>query len=126
MTKIQSTDFRSALYLDGMEKEPLGLESNYYYAELKNEWPKLYDLKSGSFYSSVLQTSDSIDYFLDFIDADAALAEFSVKNIGRRTMVISDDKINCIFEPTMTDLVIIEEGTSQTTALRTECENKRQ
>ena len=48
-----------------------------------------------------------IDFFLDFIDSAAAISEFSVQNIGRRTVSIVDDSINCIFEPDNPDIVII-------------------
>jgi len=67
------------LYLQGVQSEPLGTDSNYYYTELINEWPKLYNLKSknstinenivytGDFYKEVVKTPSDIDYFLDFI-----------------------------------------------------------
>jgi chromosome segregation ATPase len=37
MDKVKTTDWRSELYLQGAATEPLGLESNYYYAELSAE-----------------------------------------------------------------------------------------
>ena len=37
LLKIKTTDWRSELYLQGVIAEPLGIESNYYYEELKNE-----------------------------------------------------------------------------------------
>ena len=46
---ITATDFRTELYLDGVEKESLGLDSNYYFTELKNEWTKIYDIEKGEF-----------------------------------------------------------------------------
>jgi hypothetical protein len=67
LVKVQTTDWRSELYLEGAAAEPLGLESNYYYAELAAEWPKLYDLRknhyeqegeiiyTGGFYDEVLE-----------------------------------------------------------------------
>ena len=35
------------------------------------------------------------------------MGKYSVPNIGRRSMVVTDDKINCIFEQTVPDAVII-------------------
>jgi hypothetical protein len=32
------------LYLQGVAAEPYGVESNYYYTELANEWPKLFEI----------------------------------------------------------------------------------
>lgn len=117
----KATDWRTVLYLQGTLSEPYGTDSNYYYIELKNEWPKLYDLrprksdgteynkndslycgKSGtgqSFWQHLIEDPTQMDYYLDFIDTNAAISEFSVNNIGRRQKVLQDDDINCIFEP---------------------------
>jgi len=43
---IKTTDYRTELYMAGVASEPFGLNSNYYYIELKNEWPKLYDMRN--------------------------------------------------------------------------------
>ena len=43
---IKATDYRTELYMAGVASEPFGLDSNYYYTELKNEWPKLYDMRN--------------------------------------------------------------------------------
>lgn len=137
-TKVQTTDWRSELYLQGAQTEPLGTESNYYYTELLNEWPKLYNLTSknstingeivytGDFYEEVLKTPSDIDYYLDFIDSGAEISKFSIANIGRRSIVINDNDVNCVFEPDIPDFIIIETGTESTAADRAECEKKGQ
>ena len=139
LVKIQTTDWRSELYLQGAQAEALGLESNYYYTELVTEWPKLYDLQkssyidddgntvyTGGFRDEVLKNASDIDYFLDFIDTDSTIAEFSVSNIGRRTHVVNSNDINCIFEPEIPDLVLIKAGQDDTDEQRKECENRNQ
>ena len=136
--KIKATDWRTELYMAGVASQPHGLESNYYYVELNNQWPKIYDMKKnriqssqGDYYTgdffeqSIAQPSD-IDYFLDFIDSAAAISEFSVQNIGRRTASIVDDSINCVFEPDNPDIVIIQSGTPDTDRLRDECIARKQ
>lgn len=137
-TKVQTTDWRSELYLQGAQTEPLGTDSNYYYTELLNEWPKLYNLKSknstinkdviytGDFYEEILKTPSDIDYFLDFIDSNAEISKFSINNIGRRSIVINDNDVNCVFEPEIPDFILIETGTPQTKTDREECERKGQ
>lgn len=137
-TKVQATDWRSALYLQGVQSEPLGTDSNYYYTELINEWPKLYNLKSknstinenivytGDFYKEVLKTPSDIDYFLDFIDSGAEISKFSISNIGRRSQIITDSKVNCVFEPDIPDFILIEKGKEDTDTKREECEEKGQ
>ena len=43
--RVTTTDWRTQLYFQGVAAQPFGTESNYYYTELKNEWPKIYDIK---------------------------------------------------------------------------------
>ena len=138
MTKVQTTDWRSELYLAGTQAEPFGTESNYYYTELLNEWPKLYNMQKeiikidnedvyvGGFYDDLLKTPNNSGYFLDFIDSTAEIGKFSVSNIGRRTHVINDNDINCIFEPAIPDFILIELGKEDTDDKRLECVRKGQ
>ena len=124
-TEITTTDWRTELYLQGTIAEPLGRDSNYYYAELNAEWPKLYDVKAKKYYPEVKNIPSNIDYYLDFIDIGAKISELSVSNIGRRTIVVNDDNINCIFESDIPDFVIIETGDGAEEA-RNECKARDQ
>lgn len=139
MDKVQTTDWRSELYLQGAAAEPLGVSSNYYYPELAAEWPKIYDMKknhyldaqgniiyTGGFKDEILANPSNMDYFLDFIDSDAAISQFNVNAIGRRSIVESNDGFNCVFEPVIPDYVIIESGQEDTREKREECEKKGQ
>lgn len=136
--RIMTNDWRSELYLQGVAAEPLGIASNYYYIELMNEWPKLYNLKAeqhtdsegvyytGAFYQEVIDHPSDIDYFLDFIDSEAAISKFNVEAIGRRTIVENSDDFNCVFEPDIPNFVIIETGTEETEKKREECNRRNQ
>ena len=126
LENIITKDWRTELYLSGVTSEPYGSDSNYYYTELLNEWPKLYDVHSGAFYDNVLKTPSDIDYYLDFIDSSAAISEFSISNIGRRTKVINDDSINCVFEPDIPDLILLNVADENLADLRAECEERGQ
>ena len=123
---IKATDYRTELYMAGVASEPFGLDSNYYYTELKNEWPKLYDMRNQKFFEEVIDQPSDIDFFLDFIDTPTAISEFSVQNIGRRTTTLVDDSINCIFEPDSPDIVIIEAGSEDADSMQRECEARKQ
>lgn len=81
---------------------------------------------TGDFYEEVLKTPSDIDYYLDFIDSGAEISKFSIANIGRRSIVINDNDVNCVFEPDIPDFIIIETGTESTAADRAECEKKGQ
>ena len=126
ITTVTTKDYRQELYYEGINANPYGLDSNYYYTELKNEWPKLYNLKQGEFKEQVLQQPSGIDFFLDFIDTTDAIAEFSVENIGRRTTTLVDDSINCLFEPEIPNLVIIPINEDYTHDLSQECQRQNQ
>lgn len=124
--EITTTDWRSELYLQGVAAEPLGLKSNFYYTELANEWPKLYDLRSGTWREEYLDDPRSIDYFLDFIDESTTVGKFSVNNIGRRSIIENSDDFNCVFENEIPDFVLIEVDQDDTEAKRKECEDRAQ
>ena len=126
--KITTVDWRTQLFCQGLVANTLGTDSNYYFAELHNEWPKIYDIKNNCFYDWVINNPSQIDFYLDFIDSPASsLAELSVKNIGRRSKVLNQDKnVNCIFESWIPDLILIEKGTENTKKERDECELRGQ
>ena len=125
---ITTTDWRTELFLSGAVTSRFGNDSNYYYAELVNEWPKSYEIQDGKdkIKDEVKESPYELDYYLDFIDSDAAISEFSIENIGRRTKIINDDSINCLFEKEFPDLILIEAGQENTSALRQECIDKGQ
>ena len=115
---ITTTDWRTELYLSGAQAEGFSLDTNNYYAELNNEWPKMYDIENGEFYEEYEKDPSSLDYFLDFIDSSAAIGELSISNIGKRSKIVVDEDINCIFEREIPNLVMID--ASQDSAIVTE------
>ena len=125
--KLITTDWRTELYLQGVMAENSSVDSGFYYPELMTEWPKLYDVENGQFYDSASRNPAGIDYYLDFIDTFAKVGEFSVDNIGRRTTVLNDDSVNCIFESDVPDCILIETGKEEDMEkLKNECEKKGQ
>ena len=135
---VQATDWRSELYLSGAATEPLGLNSNYYYAELASEWPKLYDLQAdsyvsggrtiytGAFKEGILENPWDVDYWLDFIDSGSTVSQFNISNIGRRSVVKNSDDYNCVFEAEVPDIIIIEADQTDTPEKRAECDARGQ
>ncbi len=138
LVKVKTTDWRSELYLQGVQSEPFGSRSNYYYTELMNEWPKLYNMQAsteiingeevyiGDFYPEVVQSIEDIDFYLDFIDSGAEISKFNISNIGRRQKVIVDNDVNCVFEPDVPSYIIIKAGQENTQQLIDEAQNKGQ
>ena len=125
LEEIQTTDWRTQLYFQGLVANVLGTESNYYFAELYNEWPLIYDIRQHKFFDQVINNPTQINFFLDFIDAPAsAISELNVNNIGRRTKVFNEDKnVNCVFQAWIPDLILISSGWDSKTQskIRNEC-----
>ena len=136
--KVKTTDWRSELYLQGVQSEPFGTKSNYYYTELMNEWPKLYNMQAkteiinedivylGEFYPEVVQSIEDIDFYLDFIDSGAEISKFNISSIGRRQKVIVDNDVNCVFDPDVPDYILITAGQEDTQKLINEAQYKGQ
>ena len=133
LENITTADWRTELYFQGVVSQPYGTESNYYYAELLNEWPKIYDIRNKKFRQEFIKDPVSLDYFLDFIDTQSAAAEFSVENIGRRSDVLNEGtNVNCVFESYIPDVVLInkdisgENNETLPRELRRECQRRNQ
>jgi len=124
LTTLTSHDWRTTLYLQGSQSTKAGLPANDYYEELRNEWPKVYDVMEGD-YSIDIRNLNKLNFFLDFLDMNTNIAKFSISNIGKRSKVINDNKINCLFEQDIPDLFVIESGTPQTEYNRQECIQKK-
>ena len=104
------------------------IDISFYYEELNAMWPTIYDLEKQMFWAeeepeeSKHTALTQGDYFLDFIDpSTSGLGEFCVNNIGRRTQVVNNEQINCLFEPDFPDInfINIDEDTAED--LRNEC-----
>ena len=106
----QTTDWRNILYFQGLIDQQNGLTPGYYWAELCNEWPKIYDIENNDWYDGVLDSPSSLDWWLDIIDNDAELNKFSVDAIGRRSYAKTDSGCNCVFEPDIPDIVMVNVG----------------
>ena len=78
-----------------------------------NEWLKLYKINDNGIVEKsnrLEKEGETLDYYLDFIDSNSKIGQLSIDKIGKRTKVLVDDKINCIFEPKIPNVVILEAG----------------
>ena len=123
MSCFSSQDFRTELYLQGKIKESQGLTSNDYYTELSNEWAKLYSIRHKRFWPQVAKNPSAIDYFLDIIDTKKINQLYGVQNIGRRTKIIKNSKINCIFQPQCPDNLYINNADENKQILKKQAED---
>ena len=105
---IYTKDWREELYYQGLEATSTATDFPYYYTELIEEWPKIYDLKKQDFSDDFLEDPTACDFYLDIIDSSADVGIYSVPNIGRRSVAVSEDGINCVFEQEVPDIVFID------------------
>lgn len=95
------------LYEYGKNAEANATDPGYYYRELANEIPKLYDFEKNKWKDI---DSSVMDFYLDFIDSNSELGKFSVNTIGRRSKVVVDDAVSVLYRPDVPDYVILEKG----------------
>ena len=77
-----NTNWRNVLYFRGLIASYTGTDTGYYWAELCNEWPKVYNIEQDTWYDDVITKPTDLDWWLDIIDNNSILNAFSVKNIG--------------------------------------------
>lgn len=124
--RIVTTDWRTELYMQAIQNEPFGLKDHDYAAELEAEWPKIYDLVNQKIFDKYKERPEELDYWIDLIDMDTNIAKIGVPTIGRRSQAKQNDKVNCIFEPLIPDIVFIETGQPDTEQRRNECIDRGQ
>lgn len=110
------TDWRTFLYLYGIEANANGTDPGPYFQDIYSFWPNEYDLRrdkqcffgqeeDGSIHFKSLAQGN---FYFDIIDASSSsLGEYSVQNIGRRMDVYHEDSINCLFRPEIPNVVFL-------------------
>lgn len=131
-------DWRTELYLKGMQAlANNSIDRGYYFEELRAFWPQIYDLKNQQFWGEAEDSSIQArvltdgNYYLDFIDSAGSLGKYSVSNIGRRTNVVVNEDVNCLFEPEVPNIVFLnldlnDSDPDKLAELRDECQNSGQ
>ena len=52
---------------------------------------------------------EDYNYYLDFIDSSAKIGELSIENIGRRTDAINNTSLNCMIDPDIPTIYLLED-----------------
>lgn len=111
------TDWRVVTFIGDLRTDGNSASSRFQ-AEMKHEFPKVYDMKNNCYKNDY--DGASLDYWLDMIDSNGAIAELNVSNIGLRSKAVTDDSINCLFEPSIPDVIYIKTGEANTAELSAE------
>ena len=112
---IPCTEWREELYRRAMNAQVTNsVYDNYYDSELIAEWRKLYDPMNENWNSydhwnpDVFNNPENINYWLDFIDTGSAMGRYSIGEIGRRTIVESNDSYTSIYNKEAPDIIFID------------------
>lgn len=105
-------DWRTELFMQSIENTNVVFADNPYAAELKSEFLKICSrtnfedalIKGGWESAWPLSYSSNIEnyeYWLDFIDpsSNPMAASLDIAKIGRRTKIVTDSNISCLFNP---------------------------
>ena len=107
LASYSTGNWRNFLYWNDFDAAEKGIETSYYWAEMYNEWPKLYDVEEDEWYATTFDSPTALDWWLDLIDDNPLLNKYSVSSIGRRTYSTTDSDCNCVFEPDIPTIILI-------------------
>ena len=112
---IPCTEWREELYRRAMNAQVTNsVYDNYYDSELIAEWRRLYDPMNENWNSydhwnpDVFNNPENINYWLDFIDTGSVMGRYSIGEIGRRTIVESNDSYTSIYNKEAPDIIFID------------------
>lgn len=112
---IPCAEWREELYRRAMNAQVTNsVYDNYYDSELIAEWRRLYDPMNENWNSynhwnpDVFNNPENINYWLDFIDTGSAMGRYSIGEIGRRTIVESNDSYTSIYNKEAPDIIFID------------------
>lgn len=108
-------DWREELYRKAKEANMQGLvNTTPYDMELLAFWRQIYDPNNKEFRSDgwnpiVYNDPKKLNFWLDFIDDNAAIGKYSVNMIGRRTKVINNNNIKIIYSKEVPDIMFLND-----------------
>ena len=108
-------EWREELYRKALESAlDATAAASHYDEELLAEWRNLYNPTTenysiyGYWNPDVYENPGVLNYWLDFIDSNSVLGEYSVNKIGRRTKVVKNDSIKTIYNTDVPDIIFFQ------------------
>ena len=62
--------------------------------------------------SDVFNAPNKLDFWLDFIDEEAGIGEYSIGRIGRRTIVQTSSDLRSVYNKEVPDVIFVDSGRS--------------
>lgn len=115
LISVPCREWREELYRQAMNAQITnGVYDNYYDSELIAEWRGLFDPMKESWEEydgwnpDIFNNPGVLNYWLDFIDTGSEMGKYSINQIGRRTIVVSNADITSIYTLEVPDIIFIE------------------
>ena len=128
MFLYQPNDWRVELYMQGLQKQALGLRPSLDEQEVLDFLPIIYDFKKQQYKEHILNNPNELIYFIDYLEPSKDLHDYSVDIIGRRTYSYQQDKINKIYNRDIPNYIIINGGgtTAEINTIQDKCKKAGQ
>lgn len=131
-------EWREELYRMALKAHGTADEGTYYDAELRAEWREIFDPNNDIFFSNwreqfggtprwtgytreIVTDPSSIRYWIDIIESNTHLGQYSVNRIGRRSVVEDNSQIHEVLTRQTPGILFIDGGMSRedlTTAMQ--------
>lgn len=114
------TEWREEMFRQATAADFLGDTYSAYDAELLAYWRDIYDTMNEDWEATdgwnpdVYDNPSALVYWLDFIDDNAAVNQFSVNTIGRRTQVENNQKVQALFYKDLPDIIFLTNPDEET------------
>lgn len=117
-------EWREEIYRNALENSLTNSTEDYYDQEMLAEWRSIFDPINKDFEREWMEyfpkepwigwnpqvfiNPNSLKFWLDFIDNQKILDQFSVDNIGRRTEVIENNNIKSVYNSEIQDVIFLK------------------
>ena len=101
-------DWRAELYMQGLVKQSLHQRPDVYEQEILDLFDGIYNMKEKKF-KDVASAPNSLNYFIDYIEPVTDIMDFTVDEIGRKTLSAQHDKVIKLFTTEVPNVIILNE-----------------
>ena len=114
-------DWRAELYLQGLTKQSLHQRPDVYEQELLDLFDSIYNMAEKKFKTNIVSAPNNLNYFLDYIEPVTDIMDYTVEEIGRKTISEQQDKIVKLFNAQVPNVIILDRD-ADNTAYETRCQ----
>lgn len=101
-------DWRAELYLQGLQKQKLGLRPDIYEQELLDLFDSIYNFKEYKFKTDMINSPNNLLYFIDYLEPAKELHNYSVDNLNAKIYSYQQDNINKLYLLDIPNIIILE------------------